>query len=103
MKLLSCYIENYGTFSKKEFNFNSQITEFNLENGSGKTTLASFIKAMFYGLEGYTVTSKTFCERQRYAPFIGGEFGGNLTFEKENQTTTQTKKMSKPHLLFYRY
>lgn len=83
MKLLSCYIENYGTFSKKEFNFNSQITEFNLENGSGKTTLASFIKAMFYGLEGYTVTSKTFCERQRYAPFNGGEFGGNLTFEKD--------------------
>lgn len=81
MKLVSCYIENYGAISRKEYSFNEGITGFLSANGTGKTTLASFIKAMFYGLSSYKANSKAFEDRQRFYPFNGGKFGGNLTFE----------------------
>ncbi len=81
MKLLTCHVENFGKLSKVDYNFNSEITCFLEENGAGKTTLASFIKAMFYGLESYKINSTDFCDRQHFYPFNGGNFGGNLTFE----------------------
>ncbi|MDE6869040.1 MAG: AAA family ATPase, partial [Clostridia bacterium] len=81
MRLLSCYIENYGKIKKQDFNFDKNLTAFCENNGFGKTTLASFIKAMFYGLEPYKSNSKSFCERMHFCPFDGGKFGGNLTFE----------------------
>lgn len=80
MKLISCRIENYGKFSRADFNFEEGLTQFCGENGWGKTTLASFIKAMFYGLVADTARSK-FNERRKFYPFDGGKFGGNLTFE----------------------
>lgn len=86
MKLISCYIEGYGSIEKKEYFFGEGITAFCQENGTGKTTLASFIKAMFYGLKGYTKSSTEFCDREHFYPFKGGKFGGSLTFEKEGKT-----------------
>ena len=50
MKLISCYIENFGKLSKKEFKFDKALTVLNEENSFGKTTLANFIVSMFYGL-----------------------------------------------------
>ena len=81
MKLISCHVENFGKLSSKDYDFSSGINCFYEENGAGKSTLASFIKAMFYGLESYKINSTEFCDRQRYFPFEGGNFGGNLTFE----------------------
>lgn len=80
MKLVSAYIENYGGIEKKAIDFRQDITEFCEENGYGKTTLASFIKAMFYGLPSYKTNSVEFTDRERFYPFNGGKFGGNLTF-----------------------
>lgn len=82
MKILSCHIENFGKLTDKDYAFDESVTVFAEENGAGKTTLAAFIKAMFYGLSSYTVSTKKFSDRQRYYPFAGGKFGGNLTFEK---------------------
>ena len=82
MKLLSCHIENFGKLINKDYTFDKNLTVFTEENGAGKTTLAAFIKAMFYGMASYKSSTKTFCDRQRYYPFGGGKFGGNLTFEK---------------------
>lgn len=82
MKLLSCHIENFGKLVNRDYAFNENLTVFTEENGAGKTTLAAFIKAMLYGLASYTVSTKKFGDRQRYYPFGGGKFGGNLTFEK---------------------
>ena len=82
MKLLSCHIVNFGKIKDKDYAFDKNLTVFTEENGAGKTTLAAFIKAMFYGLASYKTTTKNFCDRQRYYPFGGGKFGGNLTFEK---------------------
>ena len=81
MKLLSYHIENYGKIHNQDGDFAEGLTCFCEKNGFGKSTLASFIKAMFYGLPSYTVASKGFNDRQRYYPFEGGKFGGNLIFE----------------------
>ena len=86
MRLISCYIEGYGAIEKKDIVFNEGITAFCQDNGTGKTTLASFIKAMFYGLEGYTERSKKFLDREHFYPFKGGNFGGNLTFTYQGKT-----------------
>lgn len=86
MKLISCYVEQYGALAAREYHFDGGLTVFCEENGMGKTTLASFIKAMFYGLEPYRTNSKEFCDRMHFYPFAGGSFGGNLTFEWEGDT-----------------
>lgn len=85
MKLLSCYIENYGKISRASFDFGEGLTVFCEKNGYGKTTLASFIKAMFYGLPSYRANTVRFEERQKFYPFGGGKFGGNLTFEMKGK------------------
>ena len=82
MKIISCHIENFGKLKNKDYSFDKNLTVFTEENGAGKTTLAAFIKAMFYGLASYKSSTKNFCDRQRYYPFDGGKFGGNLTFER---------------------
>lgn len=81
MKIKSCYIENYGGFNKKHFQFNSDITVFEWENGAGKTTLASFIKAMFYGLPSFKTNTRGFADRLHFCPFSDGKFGGSLILE----------------------
>ncbi len=86
MKLLSYHIENYGKIHAQDGTFEGGLTCICEKNGFGKSTLASFIKAMFYGLPSYTAATKVFQERQRYYPFEGGKFGGNLTFEYGGKT-----------------
>ncbi len=85
MKLLQCYIENFGALSKRDFTFSDGINDFCEENGFGKSTLAAFIKAMFYGLPAFTKRSG-FNDRKHYYPFGGGRFGGSLTFSMEGHT-----------------
>ena len=84
MRLLSYHIENYGKIHNQDGQFGKGITEFCEKNGYGKTTMASFIRAMFYGLE--KPSGKKFVDREHFYPFKGGKFGGNLTFEKEGKT-----------------
>ncbi len=79
MKLISCYIENFGKFNGFEYRFDEGLNIIEEDNGWGKTTLAAFIKAMFYGME-YTRGRKV-TDRKRYYPWNGGKFGGNLVFE----------------------
>lgn len=80
MKLLSCYIENFGKLSRCRCDFTEGLTTICEPNGYGKTTLAAFIKAMFYGLDSVRANSRELGERRRYYPFGGGRFGGSLTF-----------------------
>ena len=81
MKLINCYVENFGNISKKSIDFDENLTSVCEKNGFGKTTLAAFIKAMFYGLPT-SRKSSDFDDRQHYCPFAGGNFGGNLTYEQ---------------------
>ena len=49
MRLIRCYIENFGGLSQYERTFQPDLTVIHEPNGFGKTTLAEFIRAMFYG------------------------------------------------------
>ena len=85
MKLISCHIENYGKISNTDINFSEEITSICEVNGFGKTTLASFLKAMFYGLDSDRSNSG-FNERRHFNPFGGGNFGGHVTFLWQGKT-----------------
>lgn len=84
MKIVSVYIENFGTFSKKSIKFQDGLNQITKENGWGKSTLCSFIKAMFYGMK-YT-TGNEFTDRKKYLSFANGPVGGNLVFETGGKT-----------------
>ena len=83
MKLISCYIENFGNIRQRDFKFDGSLTAYCERNGYGKTTLAAFLKAMFYGLKQTRATDRELGERARFYPFEGGKFGGNVTVEKD--------------------
>ena len=84
MRLISCYIENFGGLSQYERTFQPDLTVIHEPNGFGKTTLAEFIRAMFYG---FPRAAKTLDKnpRKKYLPWNGGVCGGNLTFELEGE------------------
>ena len=79
-------MDGYGAARKKQFDFGKDTTVIFEKNGFGKTTLASFIKAMFYGLDAYRVNTVDFVDRKHFFPFDGGRFGGNIVFEKNGDT-----------------
>ncbi|MBQ8321346.1 MAG: AAA family ATPase [Clostridia bacterium] len=81
MKLIECYIENFGRISGKKFTFNEGLNCIVDDNGSGKTTLSVFIKVMLFGMSDTKKTSLDENDRKRYMPWQGGRFGGSLTFE----------------------
>ena len=80
MKLIECYIENFGILSKRKFSFKDGLNCMNEENGSGKTTLATFIKVMLYGMSDTKKASLEENDRKHYLPWQGGVCGGSLTF-----------------------
>lgn len=78
MKLLKCYIVGFGNWKNKTIEFQDGLTSVCEKNGFGKSSLASFIRAMFYGLERVTKANN---ERKRALPFDGSPCGGSLDFE----------------------
>ena len=80
MKLIKCHIENFGKLENFDYDFTDGLNTIKQENGFGKTTFASFIKAMFYGLDAKRNT-KVLTDRKKYEPWQGGSFGGNIEFE----------------------
>lgn len=86
MKLISCYIENFGKISRLKYDFKDGFNCILGENGSGKTTLATFIKAMLYGLGDTKRTSLEENDRKHYLPWQGGVCGGHLTFSTGPKT-----------------
>ncbi len=81
MKLIRCHVENFGKLSNFEIDFTDGLNCIRQDNGWGKSTLATFIKAMFYGLPVTTKKNLAENERKKYAPWQGGNYGGNLVFE----------------------
>lgn len=84
MKILSCYINNFGILSDREFTFSSGLNEICEDNGWGKSTLTSFIRVMLYGFENETAKSKNMRERYAFKPWQGGVYGGVLNIEVGN-------------------
>lgn len=80
MKLIECYVENFGKLSRYAHRFEGGMNTLLQDNGWGKTTFASFIKAMLYGLSTSRSQDLTLNERSRLNPWQGGTWGGTLTF-----------------------
>ena len=81
MRIIECYIENFGKISNKKYSFSKGLNCIKEDNGSGKTTLAAFIKAMLYGLSDTKKLSLEENDRKHYLPWNGSAAGGSLTFE----------------------
>ena len=81
MKLISCYIENFGLLHTADYHFNKELNCQVSENGTGKTTLTAFIEAMLYGIGEGRKQSLDENPRKKYSPWQGGRFGGSLTLE----------------------
>lgn len=81
MKILSLHIENFGKLSGYDMVFSDGLNVINAPNAWGKTTLATFIKAMFYGMEKKGNLKAYAAERSKYLPWQGGVYGGSLMFE----------------------
>ncbi len=91
MRILSCYIENYGRLHGLSLSFSDGMNQILAENGSGKTTLISFFRAILYGLPAGTKTNPQENERRHYTPWQGGRFGGSLTFSHNGKTYTAVR------------
>ncbi len=80
MKLLRCYVQNYGKLSEFSYDFDDKMNTILQENGWGKSTFASFIKSMLFGLPRTTARDIAQNERTKYSPWQSGTFGGWLEF-----------------------
>lgn len=78
MKIVSCHIENFGKLHEIDIDFAKGVNRICQGNGWGKSTFASFITAMFYGLDERGGRKKE--ERKKYCPWQGGVYGGRLVF-----------------------
>ena len=86
MKLIECYVENFGKISKQRFDFRDGLNCIKGDNGWGKTTLAAFIKVMLYGMSDTKKQSLEENDRRHYLPWQGGVCGGSLTFSAGGKT-----------------
>ena len=90
MRLIKCYVDNFGKLEHFQYDFVQGINVIKEDNGWGKTTLATFIKAMLYGLPVTKSPELDRNERKKYNPWNGGNFGGWLDFalgDKEYRVT----------------
>lgn len=81
MKLISCHIEGFGKIVSEDISFSQGMNVIYRDNGEGKTTIAAFISAMFYGLDSSRKNDASMKNREKYLPWSGSRFGGNLIFE----------------------
>ena len=86
MKLIECYVNNFGVLSDFSFDFKDGLNVIKEENGFGKSTLAAFIKSMLFGLEDTKRPSLSENDRKKYEPWQGGSWGGSLTLSCDKKT-----------------
>ncbi len=94
MKLIECYIENFGTISGEHIVFDDGLNCIKKDNGTGKTTLTVFLKAMLYGLSDTRKVGLDENERKHYLPWQSGVFGGSLTFAARGGTYRVERRFS---------
>ena len=81
MKMLKCHVAAFGKLKNFDIDFNDGLNVITQENGWGKTTLATFIKCMFYGIDGSKKKDISANERKKYRPWRTTEkFGGYIEF-----------------------
>ena len=91
MRLVNCYIENFGILRDQSIEFHEGCNIICHENGWGKSTLAAFIKVMLYGFAEEKSRDELKNERKRYKPWQGGVYGGRLEFEAGGERYVLTR------------
>ena len=91
MRLVSCYIENFGALHDFHYDFTEGLNVIYKENGWGKSTLAAFIRVMLYGFSNETKRGTLENERRRYAPWQQGVYGGEIIFEAKGRRVSLRK------------
>ncbi len=82
MRLIKCYISSFGALKNFAYDFKEGLNTIKEKNGFGKSTLATFIKSMFYGLNGSGKRGIEDNERKKFKPWNSdGLFGGYLIFQ----------------------
>lgn len=85
MRLIRCYIENFGVLHQYALDFEPGMTTLCQQNGTGKSTLTMFLQTMFYGFpRAHKSLEKDL--RRKYKPWQGGEYGGYIVFEVDGET-----------------
>lgn len=81
MKLIRCKVAAFGKLKNFEYEFTDGLNTVKQDNGWGKSTLATFVKAMFYGLDdGKRSVAEN--ERTRFKPWNSTQaFGGSVEFK----------------------
>ena len=92
MKLISCYVKDFGTLSNFSYSFRDGLNALIADNGSGKSTLAVFIKTMFYGFDGSNKRALSDNERKKYTPWSTKRFGGSLDFSLDNNKSYRIER-----------
>lgn len=85
MKLISCYVENFGRLHQFSMEFKDGFNLIHAENGWGKTTLSVFLKSMFFGMEYSPKKKLSGNERRLYQPWQGGNYGGYVIFSHNDK------------------
>lgn len=104
MKLLSCYVDNFGKLSDLRIDFADGVNLFHGPNAWGKSTLAAFLRVMFYGFDSKKESGSFDKERVVYRPWQGGVYGGELDFlyrdkaYRISRTFGKTEKTDSFHL-----
>lgn len=85
MKLIECYIENFGRLKDEKISFSEGLNSIKRDNGWGKTTLATFIKVMLFGMSDTKKANLDENDRKHYLPWDGSAARGTLTFEADGK------------------
>lgn len=92
MRLIKCYVENFGMLSGYSCDFSRGLNCIFSKNSTGKTTLTVFIRAMLYGLSDTRKSDLDENDRKKYMPWQGGFFGGSLSLEVGGRRYTIERK-----------
>lgn len=84
MVIEKCYIESFGCFKDKSFDFSKGINIIYGENEKGKSTIAAFIRFVLYGF------SKK-AERERYFPFDISFASGSIDIDTGEKKITLSR------------
>ena len=94
MKISNIQINGFGNIKDKTIAFEDGINLIYGDNEAGKSTIASFIKAMFYGINK-NKSGGTFSDVERFKPWSGEEFSGKIEYEIDDKNYIATREFYK--------
>ena len=84
MKIKKIEINSFGKLKNKQLDLKEGINVIYGKNESGKSTLLNFIVDSLYGI-AKTKNGKEISDYEKYTPWSGEDFSGNLEYELDNK------------------